>query len=44
MAVAGLFLNVDPNPANGLINEGVMQASGGGLLRLNGRGRSFPQR
>jgi hypothetical protein len=36
--VAGLFLNVDPNAANGLLNLGLMRASNGGILRLNGNG------
>ena len=36
--VAGLFLNVDPNLANGLTNQGTMRASNGGILRLNGNG------
>ncbi len=36
--VAGLALNVDPNSANGLTNEGLMRASGGGFLLLNGNG------
>ena len=34
--VNGLFLLVDPDAANGLINLGIMQASNGGLLRLGG--------
>jgi hypothetical protein len=37
--VSGLFLNVDPNAANGLLNQGLMQASNGGLLRLTGQWR-----
>ena len=36
--VSGGVLNVDPNSANGLTNEGTMQASGGGILLLNGNG------
>lgn len=36
--VAGLFLNIDPNAAFGLTNTGTMQASGGGILQLNGNG------
>ena len=36
--VAGLFLNVDPNAVSGLTNTGTMQASGGGILQLNGSG------
>ncbi len=36
--VAGLFLNVDPSAAAGLTNLGTLQASGGGLLLLNGFG------
>ena len=36
--VAGLFLNVDPNGDFGLTNTGTMQASDGGILRLNGNG------
>ena len=34
--VNGLFLLVEPNSANGLVNFGTMQASSGGLLRLGG--------
>ena len=37
-SVPGLFLLVDPNSNDGLTNTGVMQASGGGLLRLTGNG------
>jgi mannose-6-phosphate isomerase-like protein (cupin superfamily)/predicted secreted protein len=37
--VAGLFLLVDPvNLLNGFVNNGVLQASSGGLLRLTGNG------
>jgi hypothetical protein len=36
--VANLVLNVDPNAANGLLNEGLMRASNGGILLLNGNG------
>ena len=36
--VAGLFLLVDPSSADGLVNNGLMQASNGGLLRLSGNG------
>jgi hypothetical protein len=40
--VSGNTLNVDPNAANGLINQGLMQASNGGILLLNGAfGGSF---
>ena len=36
--VSGLTLNVDPNLANGLVNQGTMQAINGGILLLNGNG------
>src|SRR5207237_2177619 len=36
--VSGLVLNVDPNAANGLVNNGVMRASNGGILLLTGSG------
>jgi hypothetical protein len=36
--VSGEILNVDPSAANGLTNTGVMQASNGGILRLDGFG------
>src|SRR6202022_4882353 len=36
--VSGLVLNVDPNAANGLVNNGVMRASNGGILLLTGNG------
>ena len=35
---SGLVLNVDPNSANGLINQGLMEASNGGILLLTGNG------
>ncbi len=35
---SGLVLNVDPNPVNGLINQGLMEATSGGILLLNGNG------
>ena len=35
---SGLVLNVDPNSANGLINQGTMEASNGGILLLTGNG------
>ena len=34
----GLTLNVDPNSAVGLTNQGTMEASNGGILLLNGNG------
>ena len=36
--VSGLTLNVDPSASGGLINQGTMQATNGGVLRLNGFG------
>ncbi len=36
--VSGLVLNVDPNSATGLLNQGLMRASNGGILLLNGNG------
>ncbi len=36
--VAGLTLFVNPNAANGLVNQGVMRASNGGILYLDGGG------
>ena len=36
--VPGLPLNVDPNSEPGLTNTGIMQASNGGILLLNGNG------
>src|SRR6185437_7355840 len=36
--VPGLTLNIDPNLSNGLTNEGVMAATNGGILLLNGNG------
>ena len=36
--VSGLILNVDPDVANGLVNQGTMQAVSGGILLLNGNG------
>ena len=36
--VPGLTLNIDPNLSNGLTNEGLMAASNGGILLLNGNG------
>ena len=36
--ISGLTLNVDPNSTNGLVNQGTMQATNGGILRLNGNG------
>src|SRR4029079_2963426 len=36
--IAGLALNVDPNAANGLTNQGTMEATNGGILLLNGFG------
>ena len=36
--VNGLVLNVDPNSSSGLINNGLVQAVGGGILLLNGNG------
>jgi hypothetical protein len=36
--VAGLTLNIDPNLTAGLTNEGIMAASKGGILLLNGNG------
>ena len=36
--VLNLFLDVDPNAGNGLVNQGLMRASSGGILRLNGGG------
>ena len=35
---SGLVLNIDPNSANGLINQGLMEASNGGILLLTGNG------
>ncbi len=32
----GLALDVDPNAANGMVNQGTMRASNGGILLLNG--------
>ncbi|MGH7939107.1 MAG: FecR domain-containing protein, partial [Bryobacteraceae bacterium] len=36
--VSGFILDVDPNPVDGLTNQGSLQATGGGILRLNGNG------
>jgi mannose-6-phosphate isomerase-like protein (cupin superfamily) len=36
--IAGLTLNIDPNLSAGLTNEGVMEASKGGILLLSGNG------
>ena len=36
--VSGLILNVDPGAADGLTNAGLMRASNGGILLLNGNG------
>ena len=36
--VNGQVLRVDPNAASGLLNQGMMQASGGGILLLSGFG------
>ena len=36
--VATLSLSIDPNPGNGLVNQGVMRASNGGILVLTGGG------
>ena len=36
--VAGLALNVDPSASAGMINQGTMEASNGGILLLNGNG------
>ena len=36
--VPGLTLNLDPDPVNGLINQGTMLAVNGGILLLNGNG------
>ena len=36
--VTGQFLRVDPNAASGLVNQGTMRASNGGILLLNGAG------
>ena len=36
--VAGLALNVDPNSSNDLTNMGLMEASNGGILLLDGNG------
>ena len=42
--VAGKALNIDPSASNGLINEGAMRATNGGILLLNGNGGgSFTQ-
>jgi hypothetical protein len=37
---SGLVLNVAPNAANGLINHGLMEATHGGILQLDGFGSS----
>ncbi len=37
-SVSGLTLNVDPDSADGLVNQGTMQAINGGILLLNGNG------
>lgn len=34
----GLVLVIDPNSASGLLNQGLIEASGGGILRLTGNG------
>jgi hypothetical protein len=34
----GFALDIDPNPANGFVNQGTLRASNGGLLVLNGNG------
>ena len=36
--VSGLTLNVDPDSTDGLVNQGTMEASNGGILLLNGNG------
>ncbi len=36
--VSGLTLVVDPNASNGLVNQGTMEATNGGILLLSGNG------
>ena len=36
--VSGLGLDLDPNAAVGLTNQGILRASNGGILRLSGNG------
>ena len=36
--VAGLALVIDPRATDGLVNQGLMQANEGGILRLTGNG------